>query len=99
MRNIGVRDAPCWDQNSECVKCVEYKLLLLTCFRFECKTVSASARARTREVNAYTKRGIENSFPGTQMFVRTRNKKYLQQLQSEHNWGFGSYYYSTKYVL
>ena len=28
MSNICVRVAPCWDQNSERVKCVEYNLLL-----------------------------------------------------------------------
>ena len=28
MRNVCVRDAPCWDQNSERVKCFEYKILL-----------------------------------------------------------------------
>ena len=28
MRNICVRDAPFWDQNSERVKCFEYKLQL-----------------------------------------------------------------------
>ena len=80
MRNIGVRDAPCWDQNSERVKCFDYKLLLRTCIRFECKTATDSARVRTRAANAYTKRGIENSFPGTQMFVQARNKNCLQQI-------------------
>ena len=62
-----VRNAPCWDQT------------LRTCFRFECKTATASARVRTRAANAYTKRDIENSFPGTQMFVQAKNKKCLQQ--------------------
>ena len=47
MRNVCVRDAPCWDQNSERVKCVECKLLLC-------------ARPRTDRWNAYTKRDIEN---------------------------------------
>ena len=63
MRNICVRDAPCWDQTPR------------TCFRVECKTAFASARARTQVTNAYTKRDIENSFPCTQMFVQTRNEK------------------------
>ena len=31
MRNIGVRDAPCWDPKlRERVKCVEYQLSLLS---------------------------------------------------------------------
>ena len=79
MRNVCVRDALCGDQNSERVKCFEYKLLLRTRFRLECKTATGSARERTRAANAYTKRGIENSFPGTQMFVQTMNKKRLHQ--------------------
>ena len=66
-------------QNSERVKCVEYKLQLRTCFRFECETATVSARARTRAANAHAERDIENSFPGTQMFVYPRNKTYLQQ--------------------
>ena len=49
----------------EGVKCFEYNLLLRTCFRFECKTAIASAHARTRITNAYTKCGIENSYLGT----------------------------------
>ena len=36
---------------------------------FECKTATAS-----RAANANTKRGIENSFPGIQMFVQASNK-------------------------
>ena len=72
-------------------KCFEYKLWLLTCFRFECKIATANVfsnrvqncnwlcPSRTRAANAYTKRGIENSFPSTQMFVQARNKKCLQQ--------------------
>ena len=63
MRNICVRARPCWDRT------------LRTCFRFECKIATVSARARTRAANAYTKRGIVNSFPGTHMFVRARYKK------------------------
>ena len=78
MRNICVRDAPCWDQNSERVKCFKYKLWLRTCFRVECKIATASARARTRAANAYTKRAIKNSFPGIHMFVQARYKKYPQ---------------------
>ena len=52
-------------QNSERVKCVEYKPLLRTCFGFERKTATRSARVRTRAANACTKRGNDNSFPGT----------------------------------
>ena len=37
-----------------------------------------SARARSRATNAYTKRGIENLFPGTQIFVQARNKNCLR---------------------
>ena len=73
MRNICVRDTPCWDKLRERVKCFEYKLQLRTCSRFECKTATGSARAQTRAANAYTRCGIENSFPGTQMFVQARN--------------------------
>ena len=62
-------------QNCVHVKCFKYKLQPRTCFRFECKTATGSARAQ----NACTKRGIENSFPGIQMFVQARNKKCLQQ--------------------
>ena len=57
------------------VKCFEYKLLLRTCFHFERKTATGCTRARTRAANAHTKRGFENSFPGTEMFVQARNKK------------------------
>ena len=39
------------------------------------QTVTASARARARAANAYIKLDIENSFPGTKMFVKARNKK------------------------
>ena len=39
-----------------------------------------AARAATDAANAYTKRDIENPFPGTQMFVRARNNGYPQQL-------------------
>ena len=75
MCNICIRDAPFWDQTFERVKCFEYKLLLRTCFHFESNTVTDFERARTRAANAYTKRGIENSFPGSLMFVQARNKK------------------------
>ena len=51
MRNICVRDAPCWDRT------------LRTCFRFECKTATASARARTRAVSAYTNVALKIHFP------------------------------------
>ena len=54
-------------------------VLVQNCVRvkcFECKTATASARARTRAANAYTKRDIENLFPGTQMFVQARNNEY-----------------------
>ena len=44
------------------------------------QTVTDSARARTRVANAHTKRGIENSFPGTQMFVQARNKMCFQHM-------------------
>ena len=58
-------------------------------FRFECKTATASARARTRAANTYTKRDIENSFPGTQMSMQARNKKNvfnaIQTLKSPKN--------------
>ena len=50
-------------------------LRLQTVTRFERKTAAAFARA-----NAYTKRGIENSSPGTRMFVQTKYKKFSQQL-------------------
>ena len=46
MRDICVRDAPCWDQNSERVKCVEYKLLL-------------SSVPEQNDENVYAKRDIE----------------------------------------
>ena len=66
--------------NGERVKCFEYKPQLLTCFRFECKTATDSARARTRVASAYiTKRGIENSFLGTQMFVQARKKNFFSR--------------------
>ena len=67
MRNICERDAACWDQT------------LRTCFRFECKTATGSAHAWTWVANAHKKRGIENSFPGTQMFPQAINNKCLQQ--------------------
>ena len=51
MRNICVRARLCSDRTPR------------TCFCVECKTATASVRARTRAANAYTKRGIENSFP------------------------------------
>ena len=75
------RIVPCWDQNTERVKCFEYKLLLRTCFRFECKTATEFARVLTRAANAYTKRGIKNSFPDTHMFVQAMYKKRPQQEQ------------------
>ena len=34
------------------------------------------ACAGTGSANAYTKRDIENPFPGTQMFVQARNNEY-----------------------
>ena len=37
------------------------------------------ARAVIRAANVYTKRVIENPFPGTQMFVQSWNNKCLQQ--------------------
>ena len=40
MNNICVRDAPCWGPKR--VKCIVYKLLLRTCFRFERNTTTDS---------------------------------------------------------
>ena len=67
----------------ERVNSFECKLLLRTCFPVECKTTTASARARTRAANAYTKHGIENPFPDIQCLCKQGTKnvlnKYFQQ--------------------
>ena len=87
--------------NCERVFVSSAKLQVRTCFCFECKTVTASARARTLATNAYTKHGIENSFPRAQMFVQLRNQKCLQQIYLMLNYFCALTIrkpYQTKYV-
>ena len=57
---------PCWDQTP--------KVSMLRVQNCKCP-----ARAVTAAGNAYTKRDIENSFPGTQMFVQAKNYECPQQ--------------------
>ena len=67
MRDVCVRTelrtcCLCWDRTTN--------VLMLRVQNYEC-----AACASTGAVSAYTKRGIEILFPGTQMFVQPRSKK------------------------
>ena len=55
------------------------------------QTFQCVACAGTDAVNAYTRRDIENSFPGTQMFVQGRN--------NEYKYNKGTKMSSTVYVM
>ena len=67
--------------NTTCAVCSIAELR--TCWFYEYKTVTAlPVAALTGAENAYTKRDIENSFPGTQMFVQARNYECPQQQSS-----------------
>ena len=55
MPNICVRDAPCWDQNSERVKCFEYKLLLPACARKNSEMLIQNVTLKSKRVPEYNK--------------------------------------------
>ena len=57
---------PCSDRTAN--------VLMVRVQNYECV-----AYAGTGAANAYSKRNIENPFPGFQMFVKARNKKCAQQ--------------------
>ena len=73
MRNISVRDVPCWDPNV-------LNALSTNCICERVFASSANLQLALPVRGLDTKRGIENSFPCTQTFVQARNKKCLQQL-------------------
>ena len=73
MRNIGVRDAPCWDPNA-----LNASSTNCNCERVFAQNCNWLCPCADSSDECVTKRGSENSFPGTQMFVQARNKKRLQ---------------------
>ena len=75
MRSICVRDAPWWDSN----------VLNASSTNCNCERVFASGaklQLAVRVCGLERRMRIQNSFPGSQMFVRARNKKSLQRMGS-----------------
>ena len=75
MRNIGIRNAPCWEPN----------VLNASCTNCYCECVSASsAKLQLRSARARWSSGecvaLNIHFPVSNIFVQARNKKCLQQV-------------------